>query len=131
GLALQLFLHPSVDDMGDRRVDADRLAECRRVGRVLREGLQSEVAELPRRVAFEQMRAPVDGVHRLARPGLAGVMAGEFVVLRLQARTEVPQGPVGKGGLSHAGCVSIPPRCGIPARRGGVATPTEVAGAEG
>src|SRR5438094_4275486 len=40
-------------------------------------------------------------------------MACEFIVLRLQARPEIAQDPIGEGGLGHPGCVSIPPRCGI------------------
>src|SRR5207248_9530751 len=40
-------------------------------------------------------------------------MPCEFIVLRLQARPEIAQRPIGEGGLGHPGCVSIPPRCGI------------------
>ena len=61
-----------VDDVAETRIEADGVAEGGGVGAVLVERAQRQRAELLRRVALEQMRAAVDGVHRLARSRFAG-----------------------------------------------------------
>src|SRR5439155_23347901 len=75
GFAFQLLLDPRVDDLGDAGIDPDRLREGGGGRRVLRQGLEREVSELLRGVALEQVRATVDGVHGLASPGLARLVA--------------------------------------------------------
>src|SRR5207245_3167329 len=119
--ALQLLLDPRVDDLGDAGIDPDRLRESAGVRRVLRERLEREVSELLRGVALEQVRATVDGVHGLAGPGLARIVARERILLRLQARADLAEGLLGGGGLRHGPCLStLPPRRIPLGRRSGV-----------
>ena len=63
-------------------------ASVARVGRVLVERRQRQRAELRRRVRAEQMRAAVDGVHRLPVAGLAGIRARDARVARFRKSRE-------------------------------------------
>ena len=65
------------------------LAERRRVGRVFVERAQRDGAELLRRVGLEQMRAAVDGVHRLARRRVARETARRRATFALSSASRI------------------------------------------
>src|SRR5205814_1973750 len=94
--AAQLLDDPLVDDVAVFRVDADGIAERGRIRREFIERMESERAEFLRRVALEQMRAPVDGMHRLPRARLAGKTGHEFLERRIERRRGGAEVVVGK-----------------------------------
>ena len=67
GLALQLFDNSLVEDFLLLRgsPEFERLRECPRIRSVLFKRLQRDVAQLPGRVGFEDLRAAVDRVDGL------------------------------------------------------------------
>ena len=80
-----------------RGAQAERAARTIGVGRMLVERRQRERAELRRRVAPEQMRAAVDGVHRLPVAALAGIVARDRAIRARSVETDRREIALGEG----------------------------------
>ncbi len=70
-LPLQLFDDARVDDRRDRTRQPDRIRKRVRIRRMIPKRALRKSAELDGGVRFEQMRAAVDRVYRLAMSGLS------------------------------------------------------------
>ena len=111
GFARELLADALVDLGGEVAANADRFGERRGIGRVAVERLQRELAELLRRLGREQMRAAVDGVHRLARAGVAGVALREPRLRAVDAIERFGELLLGeRGTCGHGRVVSQLPR---------------------
>src|SRR5207244_3755455 len=76
-LTLQFRNDASINGIREIVRNAQDAAELEWIGREFVERAQSQRAELHRRVALEQVRAAVNGVHRLSRGGVSGKAAGK------------------------------------------------------
>src|SRR4051794_13024934 len=100
-LAAQLLHDACIDDIAEARIETDGIAQRGGVGSEVVEGAEGERAEFLRRVALEEMRAAVDGVHRLPRARLTGEAGHEFFERRIELRRGGFQIVVGKGSFHH------------------------------
>ena len=74
--------------------NVERFGEREKVGRKLIERALRERAESFGGIGFEEMRAAVDGVHRLATTRFAGIPAHKLFVRLLQRGDYIRQGVV-------------------------------------